>query len=722
MNGALTFRLFKSRTRVSSVYVHDCVFTTQCNFFKVPTFQHPLSSLQCGSLLQSFTNTKSILQGKQLHAYILSCGILLENTYINTKLSAFYAICGSLREARILFDEITLKNSFLWNSMIRGYACNGFSVNSLVLYREMLSLGCKPDNFTYPFVIKACGDLLLVETGKRIHCEIVVTGFELDRYVANSLIAMYSNFGDMKIARKLFDKMIIRDLTSWNTTISGYVKNHNSIEGLKVFDLMVNTGVKPDCSTLVSVLPGCTYLEALKQGREIHGYIVKSSIGLFNIDVLNSLIDMYFKCKSRVGAEKLFEKMITRDNVTWNTMISGYTWSGDAYQSLRFFCRMILEGGDPDQVTLVSLLGSCSQISALQFGTSVHSFLVRKGFIKYTILGTALVDMYAKCGNLDCSYRIFNEIPEKTPVSWTAMIGGFGLHGKGREAISVFNEMKVKGMKPDAVTFTTILSACSHAGLVDEGRRIFAQIVQECGCRMPTPEHYSCMVDLLGRAGYLDEAYEFIKSMKIQPSIDVWATLLSACRAKCNVLLAEVAAENIFKLNPKNVGSYILLSNIYASQKKWEEVERVRLMVRDLGLKKPHGCTFIELDKVVHRFLVGDQSHSESKYIYEKLEELRQKIMEAGYTPDTSSVFYDVEEAVKEKMLWDHIERLAIAFALIHTGPNTVIRISKNLRVCGDCHTAIKLISKVTCREIIMRDAHRFHHFNNGVCSCGDYW
>ncbi|KAF5206880.1 Pentatricopeptide repeat [Thalictrum thalictroides] len=605
--------------------------------------------------------------------------------------------------------------------MIRGYACNGFSGKSLVLYKEMLSFGHKADNFTYPFVLKACGDLLLVEIGKKVHCEVVVSGYESDIFVGNCLLSMYSRLGDMKTARKLFERMLIRDLTSWNTIISGYVKNQDPLEAVNIFNLMIRVGIRLDCTTLLSVFPACAELEALKLGKELHGYIFRSNIGCFDIVVSNSLIDMYFNCHFIVGARQLFEKMKWRDTVTWNSMIMGYARSGEAFESLKIFCRMILEDGDPDQVTFINVLGACDQISALQFSTSVHSLLVRKGFIEHMIVGTKLVDMYAKCGSLDCSYRVFDEMPEKNLVSWSAMVGGFGLHGRGREALAVFSQMKVKGIKPDDVTFTTVLSACSHAGLVDEGRRIFDQMLKEYGI-MPTLEHYSCMVDLLGRAGYLDEAYDFIKAMKIKPNFDVWAALLSACRAQRNVKLAEVAARNAFTLNPRRIGSYVLLSNIFAAEKKWEEVENVRFIVRQLGLKKQPGCSFIELDKVVHRFLVGDKTHPQSKEIYAKMEELRQLLKKAGYNPDTSSVYYDVEEDLKEDMLWDHSERLATAFALIHTGPGMVIRISKNLRVCGDCHMVIKLISNLTGREIIMRDAHRFHHFSNGICSCGDYW
>ncbi|XP_043719865.1 pentatricopeptide repeat-containing protein At3g12770-like [Telopea speciosissima] len=717
MNGALIRKPFKPHPRKLQYLLQIDYYITQLTKEKAQT--HSLTSLQCGTLLQSFTNSKSYHKGKQLHAHMVSSGLLVKNTYLNTKLSAFYAICGSMSEARVIFDDIILKNSFLLNCMIRGYACNGFSLDSLALYRDMLWFGQKADNFTYPFVLKACGDLLDVKIGRKIHSEIVIRGFESDIYVGNSLLSVYSKFRDMEAARKLFDRMPIRDLTSWNTMISGYTKNGDPEEALSIFSLMARSGERADCATLVTILPACANMRALQLGRQMHGFVIRNNCGL-DISVTNSLIYVYCNCNSMVYARSLFE-MFERDTVSFNSMILGYARNGDAFESLRLFNQILLEGIEPDQVTLMAVLGACDQITALQFGMSVHALLTRKGFAIYTIVGTGLINMYAKCGNLGCSCQVFEEMPEINLISWSAMIAGYGLHGKGREAIAVFNQMEAKNIRPDEVTFTSVLSACSHAGLVDEGCDIFYKIAKEYNMEHIV-EHYSCMVDLLGRAGHLDQAYKLITTMEVKPTLDIWASLLFACRVHHNVKLAEIAALNAFDLNPKAVVPYISLSNIYAVEKRWDDVERVRATVRSKGLKKQPGCSYVELEKVVHCFLVGDKSHPQSESIYSKLEDLCWQLKEAGYTPDTSSVLYDVNEEVKEKMLWDHSERLAIAFALINTAPGTVIMITKNLRICCDCHTVTKLISKHMGREIIMRDAHRFHHFKNGICSCGDYW
>lgn len=605
--------------------------------------------------------------------------------------------------------------------MIRGYSCNGQSMKALVLYREMMSFGQKPDNFTYPFVLKACGDFGVVEIGRRVHCEVVVCGFEADVYVGNCLLAMYSKFGKMDMVKMVFDRMPETDLTSWNTMISGYVRNGDPEEAFSVYKMMGRTGLVADCATLLGILSACTDLFALDLGKAIHGHVVRNNLLRINCFLINSLIELYCTCNCMVAARQCFKEVTWKDTVSWNSLISGYSKNADALESLRLFCQMILDGVDPDQVTLMAVLGACDQITALQFSMSVHSYIIKKGFRSHSMVGTALIDAYSKCGYLACSRQVFDEMTEKTLVSWSAMVSGYGLHGMGREALSIFHNMVVNGIAPDEGVFTTVLTACNHAGLVNEGKDIFHSMKKRYNVQ-PRLAHFSCLVDLLGRAGNLDEAYDFIKAMEIRPTSDMWASLLSACRLHKNVELAELSAQRVFEMNPKRVGSYICLSNLYASEKRWDDVEKVRALVRQKGLRKPPGFSFTELDKVVHRFLVGDKSHEQKDAIYAKLNELSQRLKEVGHKPDTSSVLYDVEEEVKEKMLWDHSERLAIAFALINTGPGTVIRITKNLRVCADCHYVSKLISKLMCREIVMRDIRRFHHFKDGICSCGDYW
>ncbi|EEF46658.1 pentatricopeptide repeat-containing protein, putative [Ricinus communis] len=446
MNGSLTPKLLKhQRLR----FLKKLLAYSTTAYFSHNSLAEPLTSLQCGTVLQTLTSIKSFTKGQQLHAYIITSGNLQNNTYLSTKLAAFYASCGLMAAAQIIFDGIVLKNSFLWNFMIRGYACNGFPVKALFLYQDMSSFGQKADKFTYPFVIKACGDLRDVEFGWRVHCEVVITGFNLDIYVGNSLLAMYSKFGNMKMARMVFDRMPVRDLTSWNTMISGYLKNGKPREVLAIFNLMKQIGLSVDDMTLIGLLCTCAELFAEKQGKEIHGYVVRNRHSVFNHFLINSLIEMYCKCNSMVDARKLFEHMAWKDTVSWNSMISGYARNRDAFESLRVFCRMVLEGTKPDKITFITVLGACEQITAMEFGRSVHSYLSKKGFSATIFVATALIDMYAKCGNLACAHLVFEEMPEKNLFCWSAMISGYGIHGMGREAISLFHEMIKNHIIPD---------------------------------------------------------------------------------------------------------------------------------------------------------------------------------------------------------------------------------------------------------------------------------
>ncbi|KAK7342159.1 hypothetical protein VNO80_25102 [Phaseolus coccineus] len=682
-----------------------------------------LSSLQCGTLLQSLSNSKSLTQAQQLHALVTTGGTLRHNTYLATKLATCYAACGHMLHAQLIFDQIVLKNSFLWNSMIRGYACNHSPTKSLVLYREMLRFGQKPDNFTYPFVLKACGDLLFRGIGRKVHALVVVGGLEENVYVGNSILSMYFKFGDVAAAQVVFDKMPMRDLTSWNTMVSGCVKNGETVGAFEIFGEMRRVGVVGDGTTLLALLSACGDVMDLKMGKEIHGYVVRNGGNgrVHNGFLVNSVIDMYCNCESISCARKLFEGLIVKDIVSWNSLISGYEKRGDAFEVLELFGRMVEGSAVPDEVTVISVLGACNQISALRLGTSVHSYVVKRGYGVNVAVGTALIGMYANCGSLICACCVFDEMPEKNLAVWTVMVTGFGIHGRGREAVSIFYEMLGTNVTPDEGIFTAVLSACSHSGLVEEGKEIFYKITRVYNVD-PGPTHYSCLVDLLGRAGYLDEAYAVIESMKLEPNEDVWTALLSACRLHRNVKLAEISAQKLFELNPNGASGYVCLSNIYAAERRWKDVENVRALVKKSRLKKAPSYSFVELNKMFHQFFVGDTYHKQSDDIYAKLKDLSEQLKKAGYKPDTTSVLYDVEEEIKEKMLWDHSERLALAFALINTAPGTTIRITKNLRVCGDCHTVIKMISKLTDREIIMRDISRFHRFRDGLCSCGGYW
>ena len=347
--------------------------------------------------------------------------------------------------------------------------------------------------------------------------------------------------------------------------------------------------------------------------------------------------------------------------------------------------------------------------------------MVRLGLEENVYVGTSVVDMYSKCGRVEMARKAFRRIKEKNILSWSAMIAGYGMHGHGQEALEVFNEMRGSGLKPNYITFVSVLAACSHAGLLNEGRHWYNAMRKEFGIE-PGIEHYGCMVDLLGRARCLDEAYGLIKEMKVKPDAAMWGALLNACRIHKNVELAEIAANRLFELDATHSGCYVLLSNIYAEAGMWKDAERIRVLVKTRGLEKPPAYSSVELKGKTHLFYVGDKRHPQHKEIYAYLDKLLERMQEAGYAPNTGSVLHDLDEEEKESMLRIHSEKLAVAFALMNSVQGSVIHVIKNLRVCTDCHTAIKIITKLIGREIVVRDIKRFHHFKDGLCSCGDYW
>lgn len=342
------------------------------------------------------------------------------------------------------------------------------------------------------------------------------------------------------------------------------------------------------------------------------------------------------------------------------------------------------------------------------------------GLEENVFVGTSLIDMYSKCGRVEMARKAFDHMKEKNVKSWTAMIAGYGMQGQATEALEVLYEMIRVGIKPNYITFVSILTACSHAGLVKEGWHWFNSMNHEFGVE-PGVEHYACMVDLLGHTGHLSEAYDLIKGMKVTPDSVVWGSLLGACRIHKNVELGEISARKLFELDPSNYGYYVLLLNIYADAGMWGDVERMRILMKNGGMVKPPGFSLVELKGKVHIFLVGDREHPEQEKIYEYLEKLTTKLPEFGYIPNMTSVLHDINEEEKEMTLRVHSEKLAVAFGILYSAPGTTIQVIKNLRVCGDCHTVIKLISKIVNREIVVRDSKRFHHFRKGLCSCGDY-
>eukprot|EP01018_Ginkgo_biloba_P024552 Gb_02603 [translate_table: standard] len=717
----------------------------------------PVDSTTYSSLLQVCINSKSLKNGKRVHALMIKislkpeifiwnrlvdmyakCGslvdarqmfnkMLIRNMFSWNTIIAGYAKCGNMEDAQKLFETMPERNEVSWNSMIAGYSQHGNAEEALKLFWEMQRKGVKVNNFAYASIGRACASLTALEQGKKTYADIVKTGLYSDVYLGSALVDMYAKCGSIKDARLVFDEMPERNVVSWNGMIAGYDQNGDSDEALKLLHKMRMEDLRPDQFTFATIVSACANLSALEQGKQ--RMLAKVFDKMLARDVVSwtAIIAGYAKCASIKEAHHLFDDMPERNVVSWNAIIARYAQNGHSEDTLKLFRQMKQENVLPTHYTFGNVLSVCAGLATLELGKQVHVHIIKAGFQfksgtdSDVFVGNSLVDMYAKCGSVDNACQAFNSILERDGVSWNAMIVGYAQNGHGKEALELFQQMLQAGMMPDHITFIGVLSACSHPGLVDEGRHYFDSMTRD-HCITPLSDHYACMIDLLGRAGYLDEAEDFINNMPFKPDAIMWGALLGACRIHGDLELGKWAAELIFELDPQNSGPYVLLSNIYAEAGMWGDADKVRKMMKDRGVQKKPGCSWIEVNSRLHVFTVEDTSHPQAEEIYASLERLAVQMKEEGYVPNTKYVLHDVGDDHKEHVLSYHSEKLAIAFGLMSTPPGALIGVVKNLRVCGDCHTAIKLISKVVGRAIIARDTSRFHHFKDGLCSYRDYW
>ncbi|XP_020548880.1 pentatricopeptide repeat-containing protein At2g29760, chloroplastic isoform X1 [Sesamum indicum] len=692
---------------------------------------------------------------KQIHAQMLRAGLFFD-PFSASKLihSSLFTDFSSLHYAHKVFDQIPHPNLYSWNLLIRAYASSLQPIHCISMFIRLLHEGReKPNKFTYPSVIKASAKLADLQLGKGVHGIVIKEGLSSDLFVGNCLINLYAECRCFDMSARVLSSMPERDVVSWNSIINGFAQNDCVDEALEFFRRMEREGVDPNDVTMVGVLSACGKKLDLTFGRWLHSYIEKNGIRL-SLILGNAVLDMYTKCGSMNDARKFFDSMVEKDIISWTTMLAGYarlgdftaardlfdslpskdiaTWnalisayeqSGNPKEAIATFNELQLsKDAKPDEVTLVSTLSACSQLGAMGLGGWIHVYIKKEGVRLNCHLVTALIDMYSKCGDLQKALEVFDSVDQRDVFVWSAMIAGLGMHGRGKDAVELFSKMMEAKVKPTSVTFTNLLSACSHSGLVKEAREFFHQM-EKVYKIVPGVEHYACMVDVLGRAGLLQDALELIKNMPTTLGASVWGALLGACRLHKNVELAQYACNNLLEIEPQNHGAYVLLSNIYASRGKWEMVSELRKLMKDAGLKKEPGGSLVEVNGSVHEFVVGDSTHSRSKEIYFKLEEIAVILKSVGYVPNKSQLLQLVEEEdMQEKALHLHSERLALAFGLITLGPSQPIRIVKNLRVCEDCHSVFKLVSKLYDREIVLRDRHRFHHFKGGCCSCMDYW
>eukprot|EP00249_Psilotum_nudum_P023049 c28733_g3_i2 orf=144-2033(+) len=582
---------------------------------------------------------------------------------------------------------------------------------ALHILDHMDQQGIQAHSDSYFCLLQGCIDTKSLAEGKHVHAHIIKSGFKPNVFLRNALVNMYAKCGSVVDARQVFDKMPKRDVVSWTTMIAGYVQQGNGEKALKLFWQMECESIKPDKIAFICVLKACAHLASLEQGSWIHAHIIKSRFES-DVSVGNTLVVMYAKCGSIEHAQQVFSRMPKRDVVSWTAMISAYAHNGHGKDALKLFKQMQQNGVEPNKVTFIGVLDACAGMSALTEGMESHAGITNSGFESDIVVATALVSMYGKCGSLEDARSVFNKMHWRNVVSWTAITTAYCHNGLGKEALKLFQQMQWQGVKPDSTTFVSILSACSHSGLLDEGCYYFDAMSRNYGIT-PVAEHYGCMIDLFGRAGYLDEAEDLLNSMPFCPDAAKWGSLLGACRIYCDVHRGTRAADHILELDSKNTALYSLLSNIYAAASQWDDVANVRKVMADRAVRKDPGCSWIEVNDKVHAFVARDRSHPQTQEIYAELERLTEQIKKAGYVLDKNLALHDVEEDLKEHLLCYHSEKLAIAFGLLNTPCGTPLRIIKNLCVCVDCHTATKFISKISGRKIALRDVNRFHHFQD---------
>ncbi|KAL3746701.1 hypothetical protein ACJRO7_015619 [Eucalyptus globulus] len=700
----------------------------------------------------------------EVHGRMLKAGLGFSDS-LRKNLMGVYAKAGRLREVRQLFSEFPERDVVAWNTMISCYVRTGMFRESLDSFGRMLADGVEPDEVTMVSLVSACSKMRDLEMGEKMHSYIDENGMEIGGSLLNCLADMYVKCGDMEKARevlggseaendvvswttllcgyakadrmdeaeKLFDRMTERNLISWTTLASAYVQAGRYLESLGLFIEMMLDDVMPDEVALVTALTACVNMDGYDIGRSIHGFIVKHGMTVEGM-LGNSLLSLYAKfgrlddaysifqhlpCKTAVSwnsmldgfcragdvdkARGFFDEIPEKDLISWNTMIGCYTKSRSAQESFELFHQMQSSDIKPDKITLANMLSTCASVGALSHGAWIHLYIQKNQIQLDHVLGTALVDMYGKCGSIEKATEVFSKITDKNVRLWTAMIGAYAMEGQAQKAVDLFSKMEATGIKPDQVTFIALLSACTHGGLIDEGYEYFHKMKNEYRIE-PGIQHYGCMVDLLSRFGQLQEALELIHSMPVEADTIIWSSFMRACETHQNVELAEYAHKRLVEINPTNDAAHVLLSKIYARAGRWDDASLARTKLHELGIRKHPGCSLTEQNGTVHEFRAEDFSNSQSPEIYSMLGEIEERLRKERH--ETSS---------------HHSERLAVAFGLI-SSKNSTIRIVNNLRICGDCHSFMKFVSLTYEREIILRDNYRFHRFSAGQCSCREYW
>ncbi len=554
------------------------------------------------SIVSICASLGDVRKGKAVHTDIKKAGIATD-VILESNLVHMYAKCGSMKLAHEVFDKMVERNVVSWNAMIAGLAQNGDTEEAFELFQQMQHENVQPDRITFTSLLGACASPEALKLGHCIHAKIFKAGLEADVHVGTSLVSMFAKCGSTQDARKVFDKMVVRNVVSWNAMINGYAEHGQCDDAIEIFHLMQHKGFKPNSGTFIGLLKACAKHTSVqktgwaparsipaalgsdfKQGQWVHANIIQAGLET-DLRVGNALINMFVKCGSIQDAQRVFDKMEVRDVISWTAMIEGYAEHGPFGKAKEVFRQMQCNGIEPDLVTFICLIKACANQASLQEARWVHSIIEVAGFGSDLRVATSMVHMYAKCGSVIDARSIFNKMDEQDLATWNAMIVGLAQHGYGREALQHFHQMILEGLCPNGLTYLGVLSACGHAGFVDEGLGYFFSMSKDYSIS-PTVEHFGCMVDLLGRAGELDEAEDFVNKMPQTPGAAVWGSLLGACRLHGNVRLAEVVARFLLGFDPQNAAVYVSLAHIYATANLWDKTTSLKKLMEERGIKE----------------------------------------------------------------------------------------------------------------------------------------
>ncbi|KAD1930832.1 hypothetical protein E3N88_15629 [Mikania micrantha] len=704
-----------------SAYSRNCSYqdSFQCfNFMRHA--DENLDPITLSALLSVCGSLDNFLWGDAVHGLVHKLGFDLNLSVCNTLLG-MYSETARSKEMTKLFSEMHVKDLISWNSLIARHVQEGKYLDALKVLDEMLQRNISINHVTFASALAACSDPEFMGEVKTLHALVFTSGLQNNLIVGNALVMMYMKHRMMREAENVFERMPCWELVTWNTLIGGYADCEEPDRAIRIFNLMRKQEEPTNYITTVHVLSCCVgpkYL--LSHGMPLHAYAIRTG---FNTDdyVKNSLITMYGKCNDLNSSKDVFYEFVNKDYVSWNAMVAANVYNGHGEEALKRFSEMNETGIHMDQFSYSAALVAAANLSALEEGQQLHGLTVKFGLDTHQYVMTHITDMYGKCGEINDVLKMLPEPNARPRVLWNILISAFARHGSFQESQKAFHEMVNTGLKPDHVTFVSLLSACSHGGLVDEGLEYYSSMTRKFGVDVGI-QHCVCIIDLLGRSGRLLEAENFIKKMPVPPNDFVWRSLLAACRIHGNSQLGKQAVDHLLESNPSDDSAFVLYSNVCATTGKWDAVHDLRVDMELSNVKKKPACSWIKIKRKISCFVIGDKSHYQSDKIYGKLNELKKKSKEAGYVPDTSFALQDIDEEQKEDHLWKHSERLALAYGLISTPNGYGLQIFKNLRVCVDCHFVFKFISKIEGRKIVLRDPFRYHHFSDGKCSCGDYW